>query len=380
MDLERQQREVTEKRRRIAAFLDKNELDGLALNRINNFAWATGGSNSWVNNASEMGVATLLIGKDGTRYAVMNNIEAPRLADEENLKQIGFEVVPAPWWEGGPVREKLLLDMIGGSGKRLGSDSSFGSGLATDVSGQIAKERLDLTLEEAERYREVCELAADALEEVVSNLTPGLTEYEIAGRLAAATFDKGLVPFVTLVAVDERIFKYRHPIPTMQKLKKYAMVVLCARGGGLVANCTRLVHFGELSQELKEKQTAVQRVDLAFNLSSKPGVSVRQVFERGLEEYAAQGYADEWKLHHQGGGTGYESREFLGTPTTTEIVQSRQAFAWNPSITGVKIEDTILSGPEGIEVLTRSKNSSWPAEEISLEGLGKLLRPMILVK
>lgn len=380
MELEKQKSEVAEKRQRIVAFLERNGLDGLALSRQGNFSWATGGSSNWVSTASETGVATVLFRKDGSSYVVLNNMEAPRLADEENLKESGFEMVPAPWWEGGAPREKLLLDMIGGAGKKLGVDFGFASDQAQDVTGLIAQERYNLTPEECDRYRQVGALAADALEGVVANLTPGLTEWEIAGQLAQAAFRQGLVPFVTLVAVDERIFKYRHPIPTMKKLDKYAMVVLCAKGGGLVANCTRLIHFGPLSQELREKQAACQRVDAVYNLSTKPGVAVRDVFTRAQQEYAANGYPDEWQLHHQGGGTGYESRDFLGTPTATETVQPRQAFAWNPSITGIKTEDTVLVSENGPEVLTRSANSSWPVDTVTIEGLGTMQRPAVLVK
>jgi antitoxin VapB len=213
------------------------------------------------------------------------------------------------------------------------------------------------------------------------SLQPGLSEWEIAGKLSLAVFERGLVPFVTLVAVDERIFKYRHPTPTDRKLDKYGMVVLCARKGGLVANCTRLVHFGPLSEELRQKQAACQRIDVAFNLSSKPGTAVRDVFSRAQQEYAAAGYPDEWQLHHQGGGTGYESRDFLGTPTSTEVVQDWQAFAWNPSITGIKTEDTVLvSRQKGAEVLTRPTNSKWPVDEVTIEGLGTMQRPSILIK
>jgi len=81
------------------------------------------------------------------------------------------------------------------------------------------------------------------------------------------------------------------------------------------------------------------------------------------------------------GGTGLESGDFLGTPTAPEIVQEGQAFAWNPSITGIKTEDTVLIVKDHEpEVLTRSHNFSWPTTEVVIEGLGKMLRPNILVR
>jgi hypothetical protein len=65
-------------------------------------------------------------------------------------------------------------------------------------------------------------------------------------------------------------------------------------------------------------------------------------------------YKDEWKKHHQGGPTGYACREFTITPTTEGVIRSNQAYAWNPSITGAKCEDTTYLHEDGtVEVLTK---------------------------
>ena len=50
-----------------------------------------------------------------------------------------------------------------------------------------------------------------------------------------------------------------------------------------------------------------------------------------------------------------EGRDYLVTPGETRRVVENQAVGWNPSITGTKSEDTILSSGE---VLTEMKN--WP--------------------
>ena len=71
-------------------------------------------------------------------------------------------------------------------------------------------------------------------------------------------------------------------------------------------------------------------------------------------------------LHHQGGAAGYEPREYLGTPSAQDVVAAGQVFAWNPSITGVKSEDSILVGTGGNEVLTEIP--SWPTLSIEVDG------------
>jgi antitoxin VapB len=50
-------------------------------------------------------------------------------------------------------------------------------------------------------------------------------------------------------------------------------------------------------------------------------------------------------------------------------------YAWNPSITGTKSEDTILVGPHGNEVLTGIEG--WPALSVTVDGQ-TVARPAIL--
>ena len=59
------------------------------------------------------------------------------------------------------------------------------------------------------------------------------------------------------------------------------------------------------------------------------------------------------------------------------MVLENQAFAWNPSISGTKSEDTIIAHAEGQEWLSTS--SEWPMIEVEWQGR-KLSRPDILVR
>ena len=58
------------------------------------------------------------------------------------------------------------------------------------------------------------------------------------------------------------------------------------------------------------------------------------------------------------------------------VVAAGQAYAWNPSITGMKSEDTILVGEQGNEVLTAIEG--WPMLTVELAGGEKWLRPAVL--
>jgi hypothetical protein len=103
---------------------------------------------------------------------------------------------------------------------------------------------------------------------------------------------------------------------------------------------------------------------------------VGEIFWRGENAYREVGFPDEWKLHHQGGPTGYATREFRATADRKEEVLANQAFAWNPSISGTKSEDTIIAAPGGPEIVSASPN--WPMVKVSLVG-SVIQRPGMLI-
>ncbi|MBA2565771.1 MAG: hypothetical protein H0V09_10160 [Gemmatimonadetes bacterium] len=66
------------------------------------------------------------------------------------------------------------------------------------------------------------------------------------------------------------------------------------------------------------------------------------------------------------------------TPSTSQIALERQAFAWNPSISGAKIEDTVLCTSSGPELLTEPSRD-WPMLQGEWQGR-RLPRADILVR
>ena len=360
--------EFEEKQKRIETLLAEHQLEALILRRVGSFAWATCGAASYVNMAATEGEATLVITPEG-RYLVVNNIEAPRLDLEEGLVDQGWEFRVTPWYE----THATVADLT--DGLRVGADVPYPD--ATDLSAQLARVRTLLTPEEQERVRTLGKLHAEAMDSAIRSVRPGQTEYQIAGVLAQETESRGMQCIVNLIATDERVFSFRHPLPTGKKLDRYAMLVLCGRWRGLVGSITRLVHFGALSDELRRKSEAVAKIDAAFNAATRPGRTLAQIFDHATDVYAETGFPDEWRLHHQGGPAGYEAREYIATPGSTDEVFLGQTYAWNPSVAGAKSEDTILVGDDDNEVLTEIPN--WPTLSVSVEGLAEpMSRPAIL--
>jgi antitoxin VapB len=274
----------------------------------------------------------------------------------------------APWY--GP--DFTIAELT--RGFKLGADGAYPG--ATDLSYELARLRAHLTPAEGERLRTLGRLCAQAMDRAIREVRPGLTEYEIAAILARETLARGAQPIVNLVATDERVFKFRHPLPTDKKLERYAMLVLCGRKWGLVCSITRLVYFGRLPDDVRRKADACARIDATFTAATVPAQTLGEIMKRAVATYAETGFANEWQLHHQGGPAGYEPREFLATPNAPDVVALGQAYAWNPSITGTKSEDTILVGATENEILTTI--SGWPMLSVTLADGRTIERPAIL--
>ncbi len=341
----------------LRALLDKHNAEAILLRRVSSFAWATCGAISYVNIASTEGVASLVVEREKIHLAT-NNIEAPRLQDEEQLSEQGWEFIVSPWVTPLEGLKGLL------AGKTFLSDVPFGT--AQDVSAEISRLRAHLTLEEGERFRELGRLCADSITAAAQAIRPGMSEFELAALLGSEAQRRGVQPIVNLVATDERAYRYRHPLPTAKKLEKYALLVLCGRQYGLVCSVSRLVYFGKPPAELARRILATARVNATYITHSRPGVTLDHVLARGQAAYADTGYPDEWRHHHQGGVAGYEPREYLATPGAVDILLAGQAIAWNPTIAGAKVEDTFLVGERENEILTPT--SLWPVEQVEIPG------------
>lgn len=132
-----------------------------------------------------------------------------------------------------------------------------------------------------------------------------------------------------------------------------------------------------MSPNFVKKHQAVVKVDSAFILNSEVGKPIGEIFDEGTKLYHDCRFPEEWKHHHQGGPMGYQERYFVATSGESKKVEINEPFGWNPSISGTKSEDTIISTGEGIKIVTEDK--MWPSIPVEYEGK-TINRPDILVK
>lgn len=350
----------------VQAFLRERKLDGVLLTRPDNYAMATGGKRNYIWTYSDVGANALFVEKSGRVAFVGNNIEEGRQRDEE-LGALGTEFHAFHWWD-----ESAAATV---KKSYTGTFASDDGSLGENVSAALAPLKALLTETELEKYRALGRLAAESMEATLASIQAGDLEADIAARLIAEGAKRRCGVPVALVAADERITKYRHPLPTVgpllsgglseRRVEKYVMVVGCFLREGLVVSLTRFRKVAELDKGLEERYVRICAVDAAMQEATQPGRTLGEVFSACQAAYARHGFdANEWHNHHQGGATGYAGRTAKGFPgqsfpvldtvwpkRAAEILGKEvafgAAFAWNPSGPGVKSEDTFLLWPDG---------------------------------
>ena len=352
-------KELEIKLTRIRSLLAEQKLDAIYLKRQDNFAWLSCGGKNYVG-IGEMGNCGLLVTKDES-YAITNTIESARMRDEEHLKELGFTIHAGVWHDNG--FEMAALNRLVPNGK-VGFD--YWSPTGVNVANHIKQLRLSFTEEEVVRYREIGYLASLAIEETAASIRPGDTEYETVGHLAEILHAQGMDFASAMCAADERISDYRHPVPTMKKIRERVQLGGNMRRQGLVVCLTRYVNFTPVSKALHEQYRANVEIDLAFMANTLVGKSYQRPLLAGKAAYERQGYGEEFNKHHQGGPIGYNPREYRVDFSHDMLVVENQGFCWNPSITGTKSEDTIVVSSKGFEFI--SHPVIFPTIEVSYDG------------
>jgi Xaa-Pro dipeptidase len=338
---------------RIRDWLKGQRYDGIILSRRDNYTWITKGNTNHVVQNSEVGVAALLI-RQHTVDIIADSSDCARVSKEQN--SLSGNPILVHWYES---MEEFLTDYL----KNLNVVSDTGVAGTTNVQKELVTLRMRLTEADVKSYQRIGAQCAGIVEQVCKEAKPGQSENEIANRLRIQCIEKGISPDCVLIGADERILDYRHPMPTDKRIQKTLMCVLGGEKEGFNISLTRMVYFTPIPKELQEKYEKLQYIFASMQMLMKEGMTYSEYFEKIVKLYEEVGYQEEWKLHHQGGPTGYGCRELVVKPTTKDCIHTGQAYAWNPTITGTKCEETTFLGKDGLLTLTRTE--AWPRRIIT---------------
>ena len=315
----------------VRALLERRGAPAALLSTRRNVAWLTAGSDAHIVLSSETAVASLLVTRDAA-VCITQNIEAARLAEEE-LEGLGIETVPVPWWESDAIDAEAA--------RRTGAEPLDDDAIEPD----LVPLRSVLAPLDRDRFAELGRIGREAVTGALATIAEDATEDDLAAELVGRLV--GVRAPVVLVAADDRLTRFRHPLPKGASIRRRVMLVLVAERWGLHVALTRIRELEPPSGDLARRIQAVGDVERAMHEATRVGATLGDVFLAAQEAYAAAGFPDEWRDHHQGGTIAYQGREVIATPGDETRIEAGMAFAWNPSIAGAKVEDTFVLEDDG---------------------------------
>lgn len=237
----------------------------------------------------------------------------------------------------------------------------------TPTDDLVAHLRVTKDAAEIEALTQACRISVAAFETVMSEVRPGWSEVRVARRLEQVLGELGAEDraFPTIVGAGPRSAVPHHE-PTSAELHRGDLVVVDfgARVDGYHADMTRTAVVGEPATWQVELHEAVLQAQTAARAALSADADLRAIdrVARGLLEQAGLGEAFGHGLGH---GVGLEIHEapMLGPrstgtlPLNTSITVEPGAYL--PGRGGVRIEDTLVVGPQGPRVLTEADRSLW---------------------
>ncbi len=325
-------------------------LNAFVLRRNPNLAWAIAGR-SHVPTTIEMACFDLLITQDDAT-AITNVVEAPRLIAEELPSEVLVKTIE--WSEG---RDPLLP-----TGSKVGSDQSGADRIDLGVEVEIM--RASLIESDLARFKEISVDAAIALGNAMKQVESTDREIDVAGLITHSLWQADLEIAFLGVAGEERVHKFRHPLPTFAVVENRVSASICAKRKGLIASVTRIVTFGSVTDQMVSDYTSIFKVEAALLDATVVGKPFSDPINAAIAAYPANGFdADEWTKHHQGGPTGFLPRDWPANQASTRLIANNQPIAWNPTGKGWKAEDTIVATDSGVKLL--SNDPDWPSFEVN---------------
>ncbi len=243
-----------------------------------------------------------------------------------------------------------------------------GYGLRLKPAGDLIEElRVVKDRGEIDAIRRAGSLTAEVFADLLPQVRPGVSERELAAEVEYRMRKKGAdgAAFETIVASGPRS-AYPHARPSSKALQESELVIfdLGAILGGYAADMTRTVFLGEPTHRVRDLYSAVLKAQAGAVRSVQDTASAGQidsVARRILGKHRLARYF----THSTGHGVGLEihERPRLGKGETT-CLRSGSVVTVEPGVYvegfgGIRIEDTVLVGPDGPEVLTPASKDHW---------------------
>ncbi len=215
--------------------------------------------------------------------------------------------------------------------------------------------------EEQELMRKASLLNDAAMAKVQDYIKPGMSETEVADKLAEIYTEVGAnggFSFHPIIAYGANAADPHHGNGADCIAKEGDCVVIdmgCVHDS-YCSDMTRTIFLGEPTEHQKEIYDIVLQANLAGIAAVKPGVRFCDVDKACRDYITEKGYGPQF-LHRTGHAIGLECHEFGDVSSiNTDVLEPGMIFSIEPGVylagdVGVRIEDLVLVTEDGCEVL-----------------------------
>ena len=229
------------------------------------------------------------------------------------------------------------------------------SSLMTELRGSKDEEELSC-MTAAQR------IAEGALEQILKEIRPGMTEKEIAARLNYLMVSAGAekTAFDTIVASGPN-GSMPHAVPGMRKVREGDFITMdfgCVYKG-YCSDMTRTVALGRPSDEMRNVYDIVLQAQLAGIAAARAGVTGAAIDGAARKVIQDAGYGSCFG-HSFGHSLGIDIHEAPNAapgndkPMPDGAVISAEPGIYLPGRFGVRIEDVMILRPDGAQVITKA--------------------------
>ena len=206
------------------------------------------------------------------------------------------------------------------------------------------------------------QIAEGALEQILKEIRPGMTEKEIAARLNYLMVSAGAekTAFDTIVASGPN-GSMPHAVPGMRKVREGDFITMdfgCVYKG-YCSDMTRTVALGRPSDEMRNVYDIVLQAQLAGIAAAKAGVTGAVIDGAARKVIQDAGYGVYFG-HSFGHSLGIDIHEAPNAapgndkPMPDGAVVSAEPGIYLPGKFGVRIEDVMILRPDGAQVITKA--------------------------
>jgi len=216
---------------------------------------------------------------------------------------------------------------------------------------------------ELEQLRQAARIGDQVLRDVLPIIKPGVSEREIASNIAYLLRLKGCdkESFDTIVLGGENA-SLPHGTPSSRVIKNKDMITMDFGGfyQGYAGDMTRTVVAGEATSKLNRIYSAVLEAQRLGVSMVKAGITCAEV-DRAIRMCLQDHGLSQYFIHGTGHGVGLEIHE---PPTVSsrsdEVLQENMVITIEPGVYipgwgGIRIEDTVIVGESGCEIITQSE-------------------------